>query len=528
MTLAKQEPPMDICDLIREGARVRPDRPAVICDGETLTYAMLHERSCRLANALANLGIEPGERVATLGDNCPQTLEQMSGIALGAFVRSSLYTHNSADTNLYLLDLIEASALLVQGKHYDAIAPRLSEIASLRHVLVFDGDAPDGHDYELALQQASSELPATTMKPDDPYIIRFSAGTTGKPKGILHTLAGWVAIATETALAMPPQHESDRYLAAGPIAHAAALPVSPTLAAGGTIVVMRAFDPQRFIELVEQERCTTTMLVPTMIQMIASHPDADRSDLSSLRWMLYGAAPISEQTLARALAVWGPIMQQMYGQSEGVPLTVLSCEDHVLDGSEQAQRRLRSAGRPTPNTELLILDADGNGLPVGEVGEIAALTPTAMAGIWRDEQATSERILPSGALLTRDMGYIDEDGYLFLADRKEDMIISGGFNIWPAELENALASHPAVAEVAVVGVAHEKWGETPKAVIVLREGEHASEQELIDWTREKLGAIKRVTSVDFADELPKTPLGKVLRRVVRDRYVGTEDRLGRV
>jgi acyl-CoA synthetase (AMP-forming)/AMP-acid ligase II len=154
----------------------------------------------------------------------------------------------------------------------------------------------------------------------------------------------------------------------------------------------------------------------------------------------------------------------------------------------------------------------------GEVGEVAARTPTAMVGIWRDEQATAERIRPDGFVLTRDMGHLDEDRYLFLADRKEDMIISGGFNIWPAELENALASHPAVGEVAVFGIAHENWGETPKAVVVLRDGMHATEQELIDFSRQKPGAVKRVTSVDFADDLPKTPLGKVLRRAVRDRY----------
>jgi acyl-CoA synthetase (AMP-forming)/AMP-acid ligase II len=172
--------------------------------------------------------------------------------------------------------------------------------------------------------------------------------------------------------------------------------------------------------------------------------------------------------------------------------------------------------------------ADGTDVPVGEVGEIAASSPTTMAGIWNDAQATAERMLEDGSVLTRDVGYLDADGYLYLADRKEDMIISGGFNIWPAELENALASHPAIAEVAVVGVAHEKWGETPKAVVALREGMSASEEELIAYSRERLGAIKRVTSVDFVDSLPKTPLGKVLRRVVRDGYRESGDRLGRV
>jgi acyl-CoA synthetase (AMP-forming)/AMP-acid ligase II len=510
---------MELSAIIKRGSREHPDQPAVRCEGGAQTYAELYERSCRLANALGTLGIEPGERVATLGDNCLQSIEQMSGLALGGFVRSSLYTHNAPESNQYLLDLVEASALLIQRKHYDAIAPRLGEVASLRHVLVFDGNTPDdAGDYEQALADSASTDPGVPLDPDAHHIIRFSAGTTGKPKGILHTVSGWTSVGSEMTLAMPPQDASDRYLAAGPLAHAAGLPVWATLGAGGTIVVMSAFDPVRFLSLVAEERCTTGFLVPTMIQMVVNHPDAAGADLSSLRTVIYGAAPISERTLEQAHSLWGKIMYQMYGQSEAVPLTVLPPEDHVVGGTTEERRRLRSAGRPTANTKIRILDADGNDLPPGQIGEVAAKSPTAMAAIWRDPEATSERILSDGSVLTRDMGYLDDDGYLFLADRKEDMIISGGFNIWPAELENALASHPAVAEVAVVGVAHDKWGETPRAVVVLRDGHDAGEQELIEWTRDKLGAVKRVTSVDFVDELPKTPLGKVLRRQVRDRY----------
>jgi acyl-CoA synthetase (AMP-forming)/AMP-acid ligase II len=510
---------VELSAIIQRGAREHPDQPAVRCEGATQTYADLYERSCKLANALEALGIEPGERVATLGDNCLQSIEQMSGLALGGFVRSSLYTHNAPESNLYLLDLVEASALLIQRKHYEAIAPRLGEVAALRQVLVFDGDASDeARDYERALATAASSDPELALAPDDDHIIRFSAGTTGKPKGILHTVSGWTSVGSEMTLAMPPQNASDSYLAAGPLAHAAGLPVWATLGAGGTIIVMSAFDPGRFLSLIAEQRCTTAFLVPTMIQMVVNHPSAPDADLSSLRAVIYGAAPISERTLEQAHSVWGKIMYQMYGQSEAVPLTVLPPEDHVVDGSPEERRRLRSAGRPTPNTKIRILDPDGTDLPPGQIGEVAASSPAAMAAIWRDPQATSERILADGFVLTRDMGYLDEDGYLFLADRKEDMIISGGFNIWPAELENALASHPAVAEVAVVGIAHEKWGETPKAVVVLCDGQQADERELIDWTRAKLGAVKRVTSVDFVDELPKTPLGKVLRRQVRDRY----------
>ncbi len=510
---------MELTAIIKRGARDHPEQDAIVCAGAVQTYARLHERSCRLANALADLGVAPGERVATLGDNSLESIEQLAGVALGGYVRCPLYAHNTPASNRYLLDLVQASALLIARRHYDALAPHLREVATLRHVLVFDGEPLDGAaDYEQALARARSSDPNVPLAPDDPHIIRFSAGTTGKPKGILHTVSGWTSVGSEMALAMPSLDANDRYLAAGPLAHAAGLPMWGTLAAGGTIAVMTAFDPEHFFTLVSEQRCTTTFLVPTMIQMLVNHPRAAGADVSSLRAVLYGAAPINERTLEQAHALWGNIMYQMYGQSEAVPLTVLSPEDHVVHGTPEERRRLRSAGRPTPNSTIRILGPHGNDLPPGQVGEVAARTPAAMAAIWRDPQATAERILADGTVLTRDMGYLDEDGYLFLADRKEDMIISGGFNIWPAELENALASHPAVAEVTVVGVAHDKWGETPKAVVVLRAGHNAGEQDLIDWTREKLGAVKRVTSVDFVDELPKSPLGKVLRRQVRDRY----------
>ena len=503
---------MDLPSIVRTGATRRADAAAVSCHGVTQTYVQLYERACRLANALASLGVNPGERVATLSDNCLEIVEQMTAVALGGYVRTALYAYNSAESTLYLLNLVEASVLIVQADLYPALAPHLGDATALRHVIVFGAPAPHGTvDYEPALAAASAQDPRIVLRDDDPHVIRFSSGTTGKPKGILHTVAGWRAVATEMALELPKLGDTDKYLAAGPLAHAALLPLFGTLAAGGCVVVMPAFDPARFIDIVQQERCTITLLVPTMIQMIMALPQARAADLSSLRAVFYGAAPISERTLADGRAVWGDIMYQMYGQSEAVPLTVLTPQDH-------AGGRLRSAGRPTPNTVIRIVDPHGDDLPPGRVGEIAAHTPTAMAAIWRDDEATRERLLADGSVLTRDMGYLDEDGFLYLADRKEDMIISGGYNIWPAELENALASHPAVAEVAVVGVPHDKWGETPKAVVVLRAGHHADEQELIDWSREKVGAVKRVTSVEFTDALPKSAVGKVLRREVKKRF----------
>jgi acyl-CoA synthetase (AMP-forming)/AMP-acid ligase II len=516
---------MNLNHIVRARAADCAQRPAVICGEHTQTYAELYERSCRLANALAGLGIAPGERVVTLSDNCSETIEQFAGIGLGNHVRSALYTHNSPESNLYLLNLVDAAVLIVQRRHYDALAPLLERATTLRHVVVFEGDAPDGTlAYEELLAAASSKDMWTPVALDDPYIIRFSAGTTGKPKGILHTIGGFGAVGAEMALIMPELSEEDRYLSAGPLSHAAMLPTWGTLSAGGAIIVMPAFHPARFLELAERHRATMTMLVPTMIQMIIGQPEADSADLSRLRAVFYGAAPISETTLADAIAVWGNIMYQMYGQSEAVPLTVLRPSEHTVDGGADGQSLLRSAGRATPNSEIRILDDRGYEMQPGEVGEIAARSPAAMAGIWRDPEATAQRVTADGFVLTRDMGYLDADGYLYLADRKEDMIISGGFNIWPAELENALASHPAVADVAVVGVPHPKWGETPVAFVVLRAGSHADEDELIRYSREKVGAVKRVTVVRFVDDLPKTPIGKILRRAVREKYWQSAER----
>jgi len=508
---------MEITALTRKGAQQFADSVSVSFEGKSLTYAQLFERSCRLANALAALGVKPGERVATLSDNSLESVELIAGVALGGQVRAALYPHSSAESNLYLLDdLIEASVLLIDAAHYEHLAAPHAHAKHPRHVLVLGGPAPPGTlDYEDVLAGAAATDPRVASHPSDPHVIRFSAGTTGKPKGILHTVEGWRNVATEAGLTMPRLTSDDRYLAAGPLSHAAQLPIYPILAAGGSIVIMRAFHPERFLELVERERCTTTMLVPTMIQMIVHHPAAATADVSSLRGVFYGASPISEQTMAEARALWGDVLYQGYGQSEVAVLTTLGPRDHIP--ASTGSNRLRSAGRPTPNTVIRIVDEHGNDVPTGAIGEIAARSPSAMAGIWRDPEATAERFLADGSLLTRDMGYLDEDGFVYLADRKEDMIISGGFNIWPAELENVLAAHPAVAQVAVVGVPHDKWGETPKAVVVLRPGHHTSAQELIDWTRDKVGAVKRATSVEFADDLPKSPLGKVLRREVRAR-----------
>jgi acyl-CoA synthetase (AMP-forming)/AMP-acid ligase II len=512
---------MDFASILAKSVLMYRDNVAVTFEGRRQTYAELGDRACRLANGLADLGLRPGDRVAVLADNQLETLEQAVAIAIGGFVRAPMYTMNTASTHAHMLNVVGASAVIAQGRYSADIENIRDQVPSLKHVVVIepDGAVSGAAQYEELLAHASAELPTVSLPPDADHIIRFSAGTTGLPKGIVHSVEGWQAMGNEFALTLPRLQESDAYLVASPLSHAAGLMIWPSLQSGSQYVVMRAFDPERFLELIEQERCTWTMVVPTMVQMLASMPGAKERDLSSLKVVTYGAAPISERTLLAGIELWGNIMYQVYGQSEALPATVLTPAYHGSDGSERSRRILGSAGRPTPNVLVTIRDELSEQVSVGETGEICIQSPGVMKGIWGDPEATEARFTPDGAVRTKDMGYLDEEGFLHLVDRKEDMIISGGFNVWPLEVENALAAHPDVQEVAVVGVPDEKWGEAVFAVVTVREGSAVTEESLIAFAREKVGPVKRPKQLVIAsDPLPKSVVGKLLRRQVRETY----------
>jgi acyl-CoA synthetase (AMP-forming)/AMP-acid ligase II len=519
---------MDFATILRTSARNYGRNVAVWCEGSEQTYAGLYGQACRLAQALRGLGLERGDRVALLGPNGPLTVEQVAGIALGGFVRTGLYAHQTGEVNAYLLDLTGARALILDARQLDALSGHLPGVATLEHVIVYGGEPPEGMlGYDALLAGADPGDLGVTLAPDDVHVIRFSAGTTGRPKGIYHTVSRWLSIGDEYRWVTPQMDERDAYLAAGPLTHAAVIFLWPALQVGARVVVIEAFEPGLVLRLIEEQRVTFTLMVPTMIQALAAHPDAGARDLSSLRCLNYAASPISETTMTRAVDLFGPVLYQMYGQSEAVPVTMLLPHQHCPRGSERERRWMRSVGRATPNTRLTIVDEEGRPLPVGEVGEVAAQTPGSMSGLWNDPEGTRQRVLPDGSVLTRDMGRLDEEGFLYLADRKEDMIISGGYNIWPAELERAISAHPAVGDVCVIGVPHEKWGETPKAVVVLVPGASVEPQELVELTRERVGSVQKVTSVEFVDSLPRSAIGKVLRREVRERYwEGRGERVG--
>ena len=493
---------------------------AVTFEGQHQTYAELGDRASRLGNALADLGLAPGDRVAVLGDNNLEFIEQAVGIALAGMVRCPMYTQNVASTHAYMLNTVGARAIIVQDKYAADIESVREQVPTLEHVIVMGGSGGPGQLlYEGMLAAGSPEFPHVTVPPDADHIIRFSAGTTGKPKGIVFSQAGWMAMGNEQVLAYARFDESDAYLVAAPMSHASGLMIWPILAAGARYVIMSSFDPERFLQTIETERCTATLIVPTMIQMLASVPDAKSYDLSSMRLVTYGASPITEKVLRAGLDLWGNIMYQLFGQSEVLGGCVLTPAYHLTGHSERERHILGSAGRPAPSTILTIRDDDDNVLPIGQTGEICLHSPASMKGIWGDPEATAARFTPDGAVRTKDMGYLDEEGFLHLVDRKEDMIISGGFNVWPLEVENALAAHPDVHEAIVVGVPDEKWGEAVFAVVVLNEGATATEAELIAFARDKVGPVKRPKQLVISQQpLPKSPVGKPLRRQAREMY----------
>ncbi|MFI8304767.1 class I adenylate-forming enzyme family protein [Streptomyces sp. NPDC085927] len=518
---------MDFATIIRKSGQYYRENTAVLFEGRTLTYGGLLERASRLANALASFGLAPGDRVAVLADNRFETVEISVACALGNTPVATLYTYYSNDTNLFLLEHIDARALIVDEALYPALAGILPKLRNLTAVVVLgDGPPPAGaHGYDELLARSPAEVPQVPVSGDDVHIIRFSSGTTGRPKGIYHSVDRWLAYSSEWRWMTPRLTERDTYVVAVSLAHLGVAYLWGMLAVGARIIPMRRFDAAEFGDLVETHRATYTAMVPTMIQKVLDTPEAARRDYSTLRCLTYAGSPIAEKTLRRAIDLFGPCLHQMYAQSEVAPVTMLLPHEHRLDGGERNQRHLRSVGRPSAHVKLTVVDDEGRPVPQGEIGEIAAWSPGRMSGVWGDPTATAARLLPDGSVLTRDMGYVDEDGYVFLKDRKDDMIISGGYNIWPVELEAVLLSHPGVRAACVIGVPHDVWGETPKAVVVRASGAEVTEEDLIALTGDRLGRVKRVTSVDFVDTLPVSGAGKILRSEIRGPFWAGRDSL---
>ena len=502
---------MDVRHAMRQSAVFFVDREAVVADGKRLTYGQAWERGVRLANGLLALGFRPGDRVGVLEDNCLHSCDFVLATAIANLVRVPLYARNSRSAHAHMLGHTGCRAVVVAEHYAGELDGLVEQLPDLEHVLVRD----DGYEKFLAAQ--SSAEPEVVIHPDDGFVIRHTGGTTGKAKGAAFTHRQWLATARNWFYNYPPVQPGDGCLHIGPISHASGYFFLPVWMAGGRNVLMSQFDPGEALEILEKERIGYLLGVPTVLSALIRHPTASRRDYSRLKVICVGAAPISEATARKALEVFGPVLSHAYGQTEIVPVAMVGSSEWFAD--IEGSTPLRSVGRPTPFTDVEIRDpVTHEPLPIGEQGEIAARSDGQISGFWNNPEATAARIV-DGWVLTGDLGRMDRNGFVYLLDRKDDLIISGGFNIYPAELENAIEEHPAVLAAAVFGVPHERWGETPVAVCVVEEAGSVTEQEIIGLCAARLGSYKKPSRVVFRTEpLPLSPVGKVNRKALREPF----------
>jgi acyl-CoA synthetase (AMP-forming)/AMP-acid ligase II len=506
-------------DILIKTAALFPDKEILISPEKRLTASELLNRSFRIANALLDLGLKKGDKVGVLLTNSYQSVESFNGITAAGMVRVPLNMRNSAREHLFILNNSEARAVMVGEEYTEIIASILTEATHLVQAICVTGRPPASMlSYEELIARASSQNPDIPMSDEDVHRLSYTSGTTGQPKGVVQDNRAAMMSVYNVLIDGLDIQSTDIVALTSPVTHASGSMILPHFIRGAKVVILPGFDAKTLLQTIEKERVTTLYLVPTTIVMLLNEPDLGKYDLSSIRTIRYGASPIAPEILKKAIAAFGNVFIQGYGLTEGsMPLTLLTKEDHIMDGSEKKLKRLASVGREVTVAKVRIMDEAGNFLPPGEIGEIVAQSDQVMQEYWKNSAATTETFR-GGWLHTRDMGYMDEDGYIFLVDRKDDMIVSGGFNVYPKEVEDVLYMHPAVLEAAVFGVPHEKWGETVKAVVSFKKGLIATEEEIIEFSKKYLAGYKKPTSVDFIEELPKNQNGKILRKDLKEPY----------
>ncbi|WP_088283944.1 long-chain fatty acid--CoA ligase [Kineosporia sp. A_224] len=514
---------MRLVDYLDKGADLGPERPCLTTDGESRSYAAVRELSSRIAAALVARGVRPGDRVAILSANDPTSFTCVFGISRAGAVWCPVNPRNEAAENRELLDLFGCTVLLFQPAFAPLVAAIRDDLPGLSTLVCLDAEAPDALSSEalswndfLALGDGVGPVDEPAL--DDLVMIVGTGGTTGRPKGVELTGRN---IETMTALTLMsyPFEGPPVYLALAPLTHAAGVLCFPVTALGGEVVVMRAPDVGGFLGLVETHGVTHTFLPPTLIYMVLAHERLDTTDLSSLQCFWYGAAPMSVARLEEALTRIGPVMAQLFGQTEApMMISTMAPRDHFRPDGSVARERLASAGRPTPLVRVAIMDPDGALLPRGATGEIVVRGSLVMRGYHRDPAATAAASA-HGWHHTGDVGYLDADDYLFIVDRAKDMVITGGFNVYSTEVEQALMAHPAVQDCAVVGLPDEKWGERVTAVVQLRPGSEASPDDLRAFARERLGGVKAPKQVEVWPDLPRSKVGKVLKTEIKGRLL---------
>ena len=505
-----------LADVLSHQARVRPDAPAIVFDDRVIDYVTLARRAACIAAGLASMGVGRGDRVGVLAKNSDRSIEILFGIVMAGAVATPINWRLVPEEVAYIVEDAGISFVFVEQE----FAALLAVAASRRSVETLTIDHGGNDRYEDWLAAAADRpAPIPARGEEDVVLQMYTSGTTGRPKGAMlcnRNFEKFAGLETERFARWWQVHSQDVSLIALPLFHIGGLEaVFRVLFSGARMVLHREFDPNEVLRSIDRHRPTIVSLVPTALHMILYHPDAGEVDFTCIKTFFYGASPITLGLLKSALRTMHCDFVQCYGLTEATSsIVALPPEAHDPEGTP----KMRAAGRALPGVELRVVGEDGADCPRHAVGEVLVRGRSVMKGYWRNDAATEETIDPAGWLHTGDAGFLDEDGYVYVHDRVKDMIISGGENIYPTEVEDALCLHPCVAEVAVIGVPDDKWGEAVKGIITVRPGAVFDEAEVIAWTRTKIAPYKAPSSISVLPELPKNAAGKLLKTELRKLF----------
>lgn len=510
---------MAIIDFFDRGWDMDGKAVAYIQGERSFTFDEVGELSCRIANTLLALGLPKETKGAVWSGNDVMAWACTLGLWRANMAWIPVNPRNAADDNGFILDAFDCEVLFFQRAYSDAIAALRPTLPKVQHWVCIDADLPDAPGLNAWCGSQPATKPALVAGLDDVFIIMPTGGTTGAPKGVMNTHRAAQTTFVHFMLTCTYRDGTRPVnLAAAPMTHTAGLLSLPCTAQGGTVVVLPRPDPMLLVQAIGQHCVTEFFLPPTVIYALLEAPGIEKVDFSSVRYLLYGAAPMSVEKLKKAIALWGPVLTESYGQSEAMgSIATLRADEHMAGGQLASDERLASVGRPNPLVRVEIMDDAGNILPRGQTGEICVRGDLIMKGYYKAPDKTAEAIV-DGWLHTGDIGHIDAHGYLHLTDRKKDMIITGGFNVYPAMVEQVIWSHPAVQDCAVIGVPDPKWGEAVKAVVELNPGQSVTADEIIALCKAQLGSVMAPKSIDFVPSLPRSPVGKVLKKDLRAAY----------
>lgn len=516
---------MNTTEFLEISRAICPDRNLMVFDGQRWSYSQTYARVNRLARVLGGFGIDKGDRVGMLQVNCNQCVEAYFAAAKVGAIFVPLNFRAKSEELKYMINHAGIKVLFTGKRYLKMIETLLDQMPDMQQCICLEPVEEKSLYYEDLLSASSDEDISLEIDEEEITILMYTSGTTGRPKGVPLKHSGFISYILGNVEPANPEIE-ERNLLTVPLYHIAGMQAMLAAVYGGrTLILMRQFETEKWLQMVQSEKVTRAMLVPTMLKWLVEHPDFKKYDLSSLKVITYGAAAMPAEVIKKALKqLPGVQFINAFGQTETAStITVLGPKDHIIEGSDEEKakkiKRLEfSIGRPLADVEVIIADRQGNALPPFEIGEILARGPRIMTQYWKNEQETSKVVTGEGWLRTGDLGYMDDEGYLFLVGRGDDLIIRGGENISPKEIEDVLYMHPDVEDAAVIGVSDPKWGQQPRAIVVRKEGAAVSASELIEFCHERLAGFKRPRSIVFVEEMPRTSTGKIIKKALRELY----------